>query len=566
MCGIVGVRDDWLRERGSDPAAAMARAVDRLRWRGPDGTGMLRIGPFWLGCARLAISGPRCRQPVARRGGRFAGVMNGAITNARELWAELLPRIAGRAALPNDVWLPLLAVASGRRDLLGRFRGHHAFAVVDAATGELVLRRDRFGEKPLFAARDTSGAIVAFASTPPALAVFGVPPVELEPAAAAFFRRGFAAFAPAAAVAEPLPARALTEARDPGPGLVAGVARCADAAVPVALALSGGIDSSCLAAALAANARRVPAYQFRAAGAEAAEREVARAVATHCGLPFRPVDGGPEVLDPLPHLTRCAGMPLGDPSILAVHALARAAAADGIRVLLGGEGADELFFGYRRYRALRHLPRRRLLGALAPAWSMRYAARWLRAAGSPDPITELLTVAPPGFRRAALAPDVAEPPPRAIAERGAALAARARRGPRRLSAPRPVAQGRRRDDGRRRREPMPVPRGRPRRHGRRRRARQAPSALDLRIRAARRRVRAAEARLRAAARSLVPRRTSLARPAARPPHAVATAPAPGRSCACDRPPSPRPGRSRARAVPARRLGTTPASPGGGIAR
>ena len=63
-----------------------------------------------------------------RSTGRFAAVLNGAITNARELWSELLPGAEARAAPPNDAWLPLLAVERDRRDLLGRMRGHHAFA------------------------------------------------------------------------------------------------------------------------------------------------------------------------------------------------------------------------------------------------------------------------------------------------------------------------------------------------------------------------------------------------------------------------------------------------------
>ncbi|MCA8953279.1 MAG: asparagine synthetase B, partial [Planctomycetes bacterium] len=87
MCGIVGVRDDWLRQNGLAPEPAVRAAVEDLRWRGPDGGGIARIGGWWLGCARLAITQPNSRQPVVRRGGRHAAVFNGAITNARELWA-----------------------------------------------------------------------------------------------------------------------------------------------------------------------------------------------------------------------------------------------------------------------------------------------------------------------------------------------------------------------------------------------------------------------------------------------------------------------------------------------
>jgi asparagine synthase (glutamine-hydrolysing) len=185
--------------------------------------------------------------------------------------------------------------------------------------------------------------------------------------------------------------------------LVASVARCVDTELRTGLLLSGGIDSSCLAVALRELGRHLPAYQFRAEGTDRSERETARAVAASCGLRFRPVDAGPEVLQALPRLTQLAGQPLGDPSILAVHATARAAAADGVRILLGGEGADELFLGYRRYRALAFLPRLPWLRPFAPRWSTSYAARWLRATVAADPAQALLAVTPPAFGQTVLA-------------------------------------------------------------------------------------------------------------------------------------------------------------------
>ncbi len=430
MCGIVGARDAWLRARGLDPATAMQAAVEALRWRGPDGIGIVRIGGWWLGCARLAITQPRSRQPVVRRGGRHAGVLNGAITNARALWRELLPAGAARPAPPNDAWLPLLAVAKGRRDLLEQLRGHHAYAVVDATTDELVLAQDRHGEKPLLTVRDPAGERTeAFASTAAALATFDAAPDLAANALAGWFRFGFAAATPArtgrgeaVAAAARSPLRPLDSDTPLAERLRRSVARCADATVPVALALSGGIDSSCLAACLAELGKpTVPAYQFRAAGTPAAERNVARTVAAHCRLPFHPVDGGPEVLDALPELTRHHGAPLGDPSLLAVHALARAAAADGHRILLGGEGADECFGGYRRYRALANLhwlgpmvrflrvPQVAGLAGLARPTAQRYVARWLRACVAPAPATALLAVTPPGFA-IALADELAAHP------------------------------------------------------------------------------------------------------------------------------------------------------------
>ncbi|MBL8727213.1 MAG: hypothetical protein JNM25_02200 [Planctomycetes bacterium] len=440
MCGIVGARHEWLLQQGLEPAAAMRDAVAALAWRGPDGQRVVRAGDWWLGCARLAIGPAHSTQPVVRRGGRFVGVLNGAITNARELWARLLPGVERRTALPNDAWLPLLAIERQDRAALTAMRGHRAYAVVDTHTGMLILGRDRYGEKPLVCVVEHRHGIrspVAFASTRPALQQLGVPVAMSPRRVAEWFRLGWSTehehrfssrrklttidrdalearcgddgqwcrtWNPAA---PPTPPRRSAPEPDLRRALTASVARCLDTGVAAGLALSGGIDSSCLAAALRANGHRLPAYQFRAAGSADAERDVARQVAAHCGLDLHLVDGGPEVLDALPRLTGLAGFPLGDPSVLAMHATARTAAQDGVRVLLSGEGADERFLGYRRYRALAHLPRLPWLRWLAPRWSMRYPSRWLRAATATDPALALLAVTPPAFGTEVLAPGFA---------------------------------------------------------------------------------------------------------------------------------------------------------------
>ena len=479
MCGIVGARHDWLRANGREPAAAMHAAVAALAWRGPDGEGVERAGPWWLGCARLAIGPARSRQPVVRRGGRFVGVLNGAISNARSLWAQQLPGVERRATLPNDAWLPLLAVAADDDTTLAQLRGHHAYAVVDAHTGTLWFGQDRFGEKPLWCLVDRLAGrpqLVAFASTLGALHELGMPTSTSPRRLAELFRFGWAPLRserftarrrcePVPRRGEPLrttaagpcwwqaargpvarspasPAQDSSPPPSPGPAprslrteLLASVARSVDTGVPVGLSLSGGLDSSCLALALHELGRSVPAYQLRAAGTSPAERTAATAVALRAGLPLRPVDVDMRLADELPLLTAYAGQPLGDPSVLALFAVARAAAADGVRVLLGGEGADESLLGYRRYRALSRLPRLPWLRRIAPRWSMRYPARWLRAAAADDPVTALLAVTPPAFAELVLAPGLArrgcwfdrrlhdEPPP----PRGPALALDARR-------------------------------------------------------------------------------------------------------------------------------------------
>ncbi len=407
MCGIFGVRWSWLARQSGDPDTRLSRALDALRWRGRDGAQILRIGDFALGCARLAITDARSHQPVALRGGRFAGALNGAVTNARALWAEARPG-AARRSLPNDAWLPSLLVSQRGTAALDALSGHHALVVADAARDAWCAARDAFGEKPMFVLRER-GEPVAVASTIPALRALGAPFTLPEQAAQRFFRygatgvvqheegalrvddeaRGFGLATPADPRVPSMPfAAALQRA----------VARCADCEPELGMFLSGGIDSSCIAAELRAQGRSVRAYQFAAHAEPADERKVAQAVANRCGHELVRVDAGPGALDALEALTAMWGLPLGDPSLLAAHAVARAAAADGVRVLLSGEGADELLFGYARHRAIARMPSFRLPMPRGDAWSMRRFGRTLRALASRHPYETLLEVTPPAFR------------------------------------------------------------------------------------------------------------------------------------------------------------------------
>lgn len=448
MCGIVGARGDWLLSRGLDPAAAIRAAVSSVRWRGADGEGSVQAGGWWLGCARLAISGERGAQPVVRRGGRFACVLNGAVTNARDLWQRLAPGVERRGRLPNDAWLPLLAAERDGPRSLADLAGHHAYAVVDAQTDALYLGQDHYGEKPLYCVttqQDGRQRLVAFASTLGALRHLGVEVPLHVVDAASWFRYGWAPDGPGwitdGTRVGPLPERGRPWTFTPEhelcwhgldseaaprheavelPGghslrqhLRAAVEGCLDTPSRVGLSLSGGIDSSCLAVLLGELQPGASAFHFRAAGEPGDERRAAREVSAGAGLVLHEVDGGPEVLDTLDELTRCAGAPLGDPSVLAAHAVASAAARDGVRVLLSGEGADELLLGYRRYRALAWLPRLRWLARLRrreSGWSMATRARYLRSAAASNPVRALLAVTPPAFGTAVLCEELGEAP------------------------------------------------------------------------------------------------------------------------------------------------------------
>lgn len=430
MCGILAVRIDWLEQAHGDVDAVVRSAMGTLQPRGPDGARWIRHGGWVLGCARLAISDARSSQPVVLRGGRWAAAFNGAVTDARGAWRELRPRLAQRAHLPNDAWLPLLAVARGGAP--PGFHGHGCLLAVDAETGALHVLADPMGEKPLFVgARGTD--VVAVASTPAALQALGLAVPVAAFRGTSYWTRGsgWPVRTPAMPVApwdravshaqvvdggiRPMPSAGAAAVPTASLREVVGdaVRRCATADVRVGFALSGGLDSSILAAALAREGRLLDAFHFRADGEPDGERERARLVARHHGHRLHEVDGDVSILDWLPTLTRTWGFPLGDPSVLALHAVARRATAEGVRVLLSGEGADEWFLGYQRHRAAAVLARwRRVLrlgGPLVGSLAMGRSARMVRAAASPDPYGSLLQVVPPAFVELVLQPGWAAP-------------------------------------------------------------------------------------------------------------------------------------------------------------
>ncbi|MFO1052058.1 MAG: asparagine synthetase B [Planctomycetota bacterium] len=424
MCGILGVRRSW-----RDDPSRFDAALRVLGWRGPDDARKVTSGDFVLGVARLTISDPKSPQPiVCPRTGRVV-VFNGAVTSAAEEW----PRFAGRLQGRNDAELLLQRFAEDGPSSLCAHGGGYAFGLWDPQAEELWLGRDPRGEKPLLCVHD-GRRVVAFASSLDALEALGLRFAQDTAMAATALR--FGASASPRCIDEGLclsgDLRGLCVARGDGPPLLpwhadrfraaaddalpvalrAAVTRCATAEPAVAVALSGGIDSAVIAACLAEGERLVPAYQCRFAGDDEGERSRAQAVADRLGLELREVDVDVGVLDHAAALSRHATAPLGDPSVLVTHALARAVARDGVRVLLSGEGSDELLLGYSRHAALRALDRRRLLRLALralPADGLAHSriARLARAARAPDPHASLLEVAPPSFRAAVLTPDFA---------------------------------------------------------------------------------------------------------------------------------------------------------------
>ncbi len=417
MCGFAGfLRPGRGVEAGEAErvASAMAR---RLRSRGPDDEGVF-VAPeagFAVGFRRLAVIdlSPAGHQPMVSADGRFVIAYNGEIYNAPDLRLELEAagvRLRGRS--DTEVLLEHLARA-GVAATLPRLVGMFAFALFDRERHELVLARDRLGIKPLVWGR--SGDRLLFASEAGALHAHPafVPEIDRE-ALALYLRfgyvpaprsiwRGLGKLPPGhyvridregrdemvrwwdlaavcEAAADPAPFRDEEEALDAFEELLAdAVARRMVADVPLGIFLSGGLDSS-LVAALAARRAGAPVRTFTigfddpAFDESAHAREVARIVgADHTGRTCR-------VADALAIVPRLAGMfdePFADSSAIPTALLCRRARED-VTVALSGDGGDELFAGYTRYadtirihRLLANLPagvRARIgaaLGALA---------------------------------------------------------------------------------------------------------------------------------------------------------------------------------------------------------
>jgi asparagine synthase (glutamine-hydrolysing) len=355
MCGILGIV-------GSPPAEALD-AVELLRHRGPDGEGRHVSGRVGLAMRRLAIIDIETGdQPVANEAGDVVAIVNGELYNYRELRAELAA--AGHTFRgEGDVEVvPHLYEQHGDA-FLERLRGMFALALWDERRGRLLLARDRFGIKPLYLAELGHG--LAFASELAPLLALGASP-EPDPEAVADYLalgyvpgertgvQGARRLSPAHALvhedggtrewgywrAEPRAGQLETT-------LAEAVRLHLRSDVPLAVLLSGGLDSS-LIASLAAAEVEEPLRTFTVGFAEGDEREHARAVADAIGSTHEELLVETHVADDLPEIAARLEQPLADPAAIPLWYLTRAVAAE-VKVALAGDGGDEVFGGYSRY-------------------------------------------------------------------------------------------------------------------------------------------------------------------------------------------------------------------------
>jgi asparagine synthase (glutamine-hydrolysing) len=409
MCGFVGAIAWDQRRALSRPV--LDRMAGRIAHRGPDGRGQYvdsgddNRPAVALAHCRLAIldPDPRSDQPFTDapaaggqggQGGRWI-VFNGEIYNFRELRRELkslLPKYAWRTQ--GDTEVLLAAYAAWGTDCLSHLNGMFAFAIWDGPARQLFLARDRMGQKPLYIAHDPPSAAIAFASELSALRevawidptlnvsalahylCWGYIPApqtihqgiqQLPPGTWAVCRQGGMT---TGRYADPAGIRDSDQSGRPAPDPVhqtqvlvhQAVQRQLISDVPLGCFLSGGIDSSIIALAmrdLLGDGRAVHTFSIGFDDPRYDESPYAAAVARHLGTTHESFIIHPEAADDLPKLAAVFGEPFADSSALAVHYLSRQT-RQRVKVALSGDGGDELFGGYDRYRALaiaQRLPR-----------------------------------------------------------------------------------------------------------------------------------------------------------------------------------------------------------------
>ena len=404
MCGIAGLS----LEPGAPPIdpTVTSRLTRALAHRGPDGDGHFAIGRTALVQTRLAIIDLQTGdQPL------FAGpctlIANGEVYNYRELSPGLPLSTASDCEPPLHLW------RQRGVSYAEQLRGMYAIAIHDRATRRLTLSRDVFGIKPLYVAGIAGG--LAFASEPQALLATGLVARGLRPAArdellqmqfttgADTIFQGIQRVLPGetlVAVDGHLVERRRQEALPAGPPEVidedAALARL-DAAlmqsvdfhqrsdVPYGMFLSSGVDSSAVLTLMARlNSEPVLAYTagFDAPGV-ADEREAAGEIARAAGARHETVAVTEAMVwAELPRIVAAMDDPAADYAIIPTWFLARRARQD-VKVVLSGEGGDEMFGGYGRYRS-----------AMRPWWR---GGRNMRSRGTFDRLDVLRDI-PPGWR------------------------------------------------------------------------------------------------------------------------------------------------------------------------
>lgn len=387
MCGIAGFS-------GSYPEPLLGMMGSAIAHRGPDDHGTWHDAEAGIGLAHRRLSiidlSPAGHQPMWDAGRRAVIAFNGEIYNYRDLRAGLVADgFAFRSHSDTEVLLNLY-LRDGEA-MLGKLNGIFAFAIWDPARRLLLLARDGLGVKPLYWHQGPAGFL--FASELKALLEHPGLDRELDPEAAHHYLSFLWCPAPLTMFKrvrklEPGQAMAIREGRiarqwyyydlpyrAPGPGaqpsdeeavrkvgeaVAVAVERQMVADVPVGAFLSGGLDSSAVAAFARRHVGRgkLQCFTIGFSGADAGREEFgldegyARRVASHLDVDLHTVRVGPEMAGHLERMVWLLDEPQADPAPINALLICELARSHGLKVLLSGAGGDDIFTGYRRHHAL----------------------------------------------------------------------------------------------------------------------------------------------------------------------------------------------------------------------
>ncbi len=440
MCGIAGqVRGDG-RPVARETIEKMCSA---MRHRGPDSRGLHLDGPASIAIQRLrVIDLATGDQPIYNEDRSIAVVLNGEIYNFREL-RERLTRAGHKFRTEGDTEVIVHLYEDLGDACVKELHGMFAFALWESKRGRLLLARDRVGKKPLLYSQ--RGGCLSFASEMSALTADPEVPRDVDlnavdaylgagyvPHPDSIFR-GVRKLPPGSVLSweddrtevnrywrlnygtKPTIGSAPEVHEEIREQLTRAVERRMIADVPLGAFLSGGIDSGAVVAAMArTSAAPVKTFSIGFENAEHSELPRARLIAERYGTDHHEFILKPDALLVLPSVVRHYGEPFADTSAVPSFYVSKIA-AEHVTVALNGDGGDESFAGYHRYRAqarasrLDFVPRplRRLAGRALPtaggATSMQRARRFAQlVAASPDRRHEQLMSAISFETRAAL--------------------------------------------------------------------------------------------------------------------------------------------------------------------
>ena len=380
MCGICGFVDFAGRSEAAPIVEAMTRT---LRHRGPDDSGSFTEGPVALGHTRLSIIDLSAagHQPMSTSDGRLTIVYNGELYNFPELREELA-RAGESFRSRSDTEVVLTAYARWGEAAFPRLRGMFALAIWDSRSGQLTLARDRFGIKPLYVAAMARGLV--FASEIKAILTSGMIPRGIDTAALHEYLWFGNALAPNTlfrGIKKLMPGHALmidaehcreaafwsleevqpthcdyqSAVREVGQRLDAAVKSHLVSDVPVGVFLSGGVDSSAVTAFASRHyGRKLQTYSVDFVGGEGqSEHAKARLIAETFATEHHEIRVGPGNLPDLLERLVCAhDEPFGDAANIPLYLLCEQLRGT-LKVVLQGDGGDEVFGGYRRYNVMR---------------------------------------------------------------------------------------------------------------------------------------------------------------------------------------------------------------------